>query len=443
MTQKFKNKLFKATDGYTVMGGVVYPHQPSYLGTTQYIDSSKPKGSRAILLQEQITKARYLPLNPVEFNKTVVESSGLKQNWYMYADGMYLNYWDRGGLANLRWFQDLSADIPPLPTRSMKDVAFTQALSRIGDSPFSGAVDLGELDETLHLMKHPFKDLRNYFTGMTRDADRKIAKFSKHWRPTNPSRRKVVRDGIRIEMEKKLYTSEVLANSWLEYRYGVMPLIYSVSGLAETAAGNVESLVQAVHSARGGNKSVNTTVYGRNADRLVDGVDNFRRGTKVIDTVANGANYTIRYIYYPWMIDAIQLARYGISPTQTLSTAFELTKLSFVGDWFVNFGTWLKAMEPKPQTRIIDICYTHKYERHVHVSDNGGTISYYSYVPRIDGCYAHHDRFFMKRENVTNNVQAPIPRLKGKLLSVRHTLDAIALLSRPIQNFIGRFSKFY
>lgn len=443
MAPRYKYQLFKATDGRRIVNyGVTFPHSPSYHGLTQFIDSPVPKGTKAILIQEPITKARYLPLHPVVLDKTVTETSPLEQRYYLWADDDYLDYYDRNGIGNLLWFKDLANDVPPLPTQPMKDLALAMALSRIADSPFSGAVDLGELDETAKLLKRPYSTLGEHFMRMERGVDKRVVKLLDSARRPTKNRTVTVQNGVRVVVNKRPIFIEALTDTWLESRYAVMPLIYSISGLAETMATSVESLVQEIHSARGMNKVVTTVGYDRNADWLDDGYMNFRRATKVNETVANAAAYTIRYIYYPWMVDAINLHRYGISPTQVLSTALELTKLSFVGDWFANFGTWLKAMEPKPQTSIIDVCYSHKYEKHVHAIDNGGGYSYYSRIPKVVSCYAHSSRQYLNREIVTNTLQAPVPRLTGKELSLVHTLDAIALLSRPITRFFGRFGHY-
>lgn len=440
--KRTKYNLFKSIDGRRIINGVTYPHTPGYQGTTQTIESDQPKGQKLILVPEPITKAFYPPLREVVIDKISVAATPLEQKFYLYADGYWLDYYDRVGISKLLWFKGLDANIPPVPTQPMKDLAFTMALSRVADSPFMGAVDLGEVRETIDFMKHPFRELGDIFQAMTKKVTKKeeLLGLSYRYGALGPGKR--IRRGVSVSVDKQPARLEAIANTWLEYRYAVTPLVYSITGLAETAATQICDLLQNVHSARGANTHHEATAYDANADWLDDGYMNFRRGSKVTLRSTNTAAYVIRYVYYPWMVDAINLARYGISPTQVMSTAFELTKLSFVSGWFVNIGQWLKAMEPKPQVKILDICYTHKYKREVEAIDNGGLYSYYSRIPAVPGAKAYHTREYMKRQIVTNTVQAPIPRMRGELLSLSQTLDSIALLSRPIGKFFGRYSKF-
>lgn len=442
MPTRTKGMMYSTLGGYTKDGANNWPHTKGSLGYTQSITSDLPAKAKVILLKEPITRSFYPRCNAVTLSKYTVSATPFYQKFWLYADNRWLEYYDQAGLARLMWVENIQSEIPPAPTQSMKDLALAMAMSRIGDSPFEGAVELGELDETAKFLKRPFADLGELFSRMHKKVDRRIGTKLHPVSPPSRSGKRMVRNGVRIEMEKRKYVSEILADTWLEGRYAAGPLIYSACGIAEAMATIVETLVQNVHSARGANFVISTTVEDKNADWLNDGVNNFRRGTKVVATTKNMAAYVIRYIYYPWMIDAINLARYGISPTQVFSTAWELTPLSFVGDWFVNFGTWLKAMEPKPQCKILDVCYSHKFEKTVSGKDNGGTYSYYSRVPMVESANFQAKREYLKRDIVTNTLTPPTPRLKGKMLTIAQSLDAVALLSRPIQKFFGRFAKF-
>lgn len=240
------------------------------------------------------------------------------------------------------------------------------------------------------------------------------------------------------EYETK-WRSELLADTWLEYRYAASPLIQSTMSLAEEATRKAETLCQRIHSARGANVDASSTEYVKNPDRILDGVGTMLRAVNVNESAETKVAYVVRYAYRPWMVDAINLARFGISPTQVLSTTWELIPLSFVGDWFANFGMWLKAMEPKPQCKIIDVAYTHTYKHECYVKDTCcGGYSYYGQLPAQDAS-ARFRRRFMVRNTVTDTLQAPIPRMWGKEMSLLQTLDSISLLARPVSRFFGRY----
>lgn len=446
----------------------------AFKGITQSIETDLPKGTRLILLRDNQTHIIYPPVHSVVLDKNEVISSPLQFRYYLYADGQWLRYLNPYGIGALLWLQARRYADPPVPSQSMKDRALTSALSRVSDSPFLGAVELGELDETLKFMRSPFKAARDHMSDAISDCYRtaqrarqirrapkplytpleaSVAKWglfetgeaacSRPRRPASPRSREkpgrvdLARD-IRIRFKVDRYTSEVVADTWMEYRYALGPLLYSVSDLAETAALDVRTLMGSLHSARGAVSEVSTTVGIVNADWFAND-SSMRRSTNQRTTKVNKACYTIRYAYYPWMVDATSLAVWGISPTQILSTGYELLKLSYVVDWFFNFGDWIKAMEPKPQIKIIDVCYSHRYSEHVYVKDRGGAYSYYSNLPGIIDAEAQLKRDYLKRDVVTNSLQVPTPRLKGKALTIAQSLDAIALLSRPLTSTLKKF----
>lgn len=422
----------------------IYPHDPTRtafdfkLGQVQTIDSSHPKGEKLILLREPITGAYYPPLREVIFDKRELYATPITgYEYWLYAERREIYYDEPTGLASLGWYMDeRSTSGISYPTQASKDLALAMAMSRIGESPFMGAVDLGELRETLRFMRKPFGGLWDVLRGYHRKVNTNLVSKRRQ------IPRKWVKGGIRFRKDEAKYRADIAADTWLEFRYAASPLILSTVGLAETAATQVSDLVGTVHSARGANKVVSSTEDAKNADWLYDGAGDIyiMRRTKVKWGTETKASYVIRYIYYPWMVDAINLARYGISPTQLPSTIYELTRLTYVADWLVNLGTWLKAMEPKPQCKIIDVCYTHTSSKRINVEDDGGSYTFYQYMPKIDGCTSSFKRSYMARSIVTNTLQAPTPRLTSGHLGVLRSLDALSLLWQPSSKIARRYA---
>lgn len=424
------------------------PHTDYLLGSTQTLVTPRPKGSPVQLLRDPDTYGFYLPVYPVEFNSVKVEATPIHLYYWMYADVRHLNYLEPSGLARLNWFEALQRAVPPAPTQRVKDIALTMALSRVGTGPFMGAVDLGEVTETLRFLKSPFRGLGEIFTNYTKKVEKNFAKAGQQRTMAATRRPKTVSQGrkwyprLRSREHQNKWRSELLADTWLEYRYAASPLVLSVSSLAEEATNKVETLCQRIFSARGAHMEASSTEFDKNPDWIIDGVDWMRRAVHVNESKETKVAYVIRYAYRPWMVDAINLARFGISPTQLGSTIYELCPLSFVGDWFWNLGEWIRAMEPKPQCKIIDVAYTHTYKHECYVKDICcGVYSYYSNLASVDAT-ANFSRRFMKREIVTDTLQVPTPRFKGKELTLAQTLDAVSLLARPISRFFGRYGNF-
>lgn len=430
-------------DGVTINKTI--PHTDFNLGFTQTMVQGRPKGSPVVLLRDPETFGFYLPVYPVSFNRVEVEASPLNQTYWMYGHNMWYVYHEPSGLARLSKFQDVQTSVVPVPTQRRLDIALTMALSRVGTGPFMGAVDLGEVAETLRFLKSPFRGLADIFTGYTKKVERNFAKAGQQRTITATRRPKTVSRGrkwyprLRSKEYEKQWRSDLLADTWLEYRYAASPLILSTMSLAEEATRTAETICQRIYSARGAHVEASSTEFAWNPEWMIDGEDYLRRAVNGIESVESKVAYVIRYSYRPHMVDAINLARYGISPTQVFSTIYELTPLSFVGDWFWNFGEWLKAMEPKPQLKIIDAVYSHAFKREVYIQDVCcGAILYYGDLPGT-GAWARFKRNSMTRSIVTDNLQCPIPRLKGKDLTLPQVLDAISLIGRPISKFFSRY----
>lgn len=443
MPTKTKDFRYEVTGGYTLYSKTGREdHSPALLGYTQSITSAYPKGTRLILLREPITGAYYPPLKPVTFDKQMLTASGIdRQMFWCFADGYTYLYNEPSGNANLAWFIDERAlSGISHPSQASKDRALTMALSRVAESPFMGAVDLGEVKETLQFLRKPFSGLRDVLGGYSRKVDERLA-TKRNISPKRYSRR--YKPKVDVQMDKNKWRSDVAADTWLEYRYAASPLVLSATGLAETAATQVTDLIQRIHTAKGAHKDTSVTTEDRGVDWILNGEheSGARRAASVQRKTEIKASYVIRYIYRPWMVDAINLARYGISPTQILSTGYELLKLSWMADWFWNMGNWIKAMEPKPQCQILDICFTETYLGEINVMDAGGSWSYYGFcLPPVKTCASTFTRSYMDRSIVTNTLQAPTPRITADYVTVSRILDSVALLWRPSANIARRYN---
>lgn len=128
---------------------------------------------------------------------------------------------------------------------------------------------------------------------------------------------------------KKTYL-EILDGLWLEYRYAWTPLFYS--------------LEDAIRTFKHGSKS--GTVRGRAAQSLSQ--SDQASGSYLIDanraTVRWNETLTVRHTVRGWALaNHTGLLTAGFDP---LVTAYELTRLSFVLDWFIQIGTWITAISP-------------------------------------------------------------------------------------------------
>ncbi len=143
-----------------------------------------------------------------------------------------------------------------------------------------------------------------------------------------------------IQKNPKAYAKalENVMNMWLQARYGWMPVIYDLQGAIkalttpksprQTARGRTEvTSSSSVKSAHGG---YSPGVYGTTSDRTRR--TTYRAGILYENTKSLTAEYS---------------SRFGLSLADALTVPWELKTLSFVVDWFIDIGTWLRAVSPK------------------------------------------------------------------------------------------------
>lgn len=163
----------------------------------------------------------------------------------------------------------------------------------------------------------------------TWDVLTEIGELSETIRMFNNLGSRLNRDVLKY-IGKGIKTPKQIASWWLGYRYGVMPIFYSI-----------EDARKAFSSRRGIER-----IKGRSSVQLggtptwSSGDISIASGTRGSWTQTMSYNITLRgwaMGHSSWSND------FGFDP---LVTAYELTTLSFVLDWFVDYGTWLQAISP-------------------------------------------------------------------------------------------------
>lgn len=121
--------------------------------------------------------------------------------------------------------------------------------------------------------------------------------------------------------------SHVIENNWLRYRYGIMPMIYL---LEDAIVGEKVRLTRA--------KALGTARYE------VTGTQDYPSSATYYNDVHRVTSvYTVEVhagiLYRP----DPHFDHYGVRPNQILNAAWELIPYSFVADWFLNLGTFVRA----------------------------------------------------------------------------------------------------
>lgn len=202
---------------------------------------------------------------------------------------------------------------------SLKILAGTQALAGIASPEFEGMVFLAELRETMRMLRHP---VAGYVAFL--EKIKKIARGT----------RGIGSDGRAYKILK-----DFIAGQWLHYRYGIMPLVH-----------DAEALVKAIEALGHEEKRKTSRGFATDVDErnlMLSGTAGHWDVTKKVNTnqqtaVRAGILYSVD-----------KSASFGMRLQDVPAAAWEAIPFSFVSDWFLNLGDWVRAITPKAGVKVL------------------------------------------------------------------------------------------
>lgn len=145
-----------------------------------------------------------------------------------------------------------------------------------------------------------------------------------------------------------------LRERWLEYHYGIRPLVMEIDG-------GLRALNAYVQKPLYFHGKVRDTEHRQNSYSRAFSLDGRSfTGAKMCETVTMEPQLIYRVAYNTEGV-AARLAPYGL--TNPLLTAWELVPFSFVADWFVNVGDTIASLDNLHSVKSLDVirsCRTHK-----------------------------------------------------------------------------------
>lgn len=204
----------------------------------------------------------------------------------------------------------------------LKD-AENQAARRYYDSirsaqrSIQGLVTLGEIGESLRMIRHPaeslFRGIGSYLGTVKKRAS-----------------------GRAIPIKRK---RQIAGDTWLEYSFGWLPLIGDIKAGAEGLAKESVRLME-VTSIKGYGSSQNKTYYGNfgSFQQLFMRV----KRNKIVNVSRADVRYHGVVGNNPADWDR-RLARFGFTPSDFLPAVWELIPYSFLVDYFTNIGSLISA----------------------------------------------------------------------------------------------------
>lgn len=197
-------------------------------------------------------------------------------------------------------------------------LAGTQALANVLPPDVTGLVELAELSKTLALVRSPLTGLKTLFQR--------------------------IRESRRYILSRYKYRTlgEYIADNWLKYRYGVMPLVGTIEGLMKTIS---DEKASRRFTARG---YANAT-YAQQTSPVR--TNTYTWSVATLQGNRKGSVSVRAGVLYEHTFSAGD--RFGTNLSEVPSAAWELIPFSFVADWFVNVGNYIRALTPKAGVKVL------------------------------------------------------------------------------------------
>lgn len=262
---------------------------------------------------------KFLPLNPCTIETVTRTLTQSQENHLEYKKSCQNNgkaLSEERGL-NYQYTGSYYLPIPEVPEAVITAVV-NAAVADSRAHVFDALTFLGEFAETQRMFKH---NLSRFELGV----NKLIRKASKYRGPRSA----------------KL---QALAGLWLEWRYGWTPLVYSLRDIRARIQGRTDTIAKGR-----GYQTISIS------DSKVTHESLSNSDVSITSTISG------QHIVRGWAASDIgnPFADSGFDP---LVTAYELTTLSFVLDWFVQYGTWIQAVSPFQAGQLLGSCASIKTE---------------------------------------------------------------------------------
>jgi len=409
-----------------------YSHTAKSTGAT-YNSTGTPVQTSVMLSDDKVSvnTGRFTPgvyrVNPYTiwgesaWNPSVYWSDEASDTGYTYRVALFGDVGD--ALANI--LRPYAAGINPDYSNYVQR-ALLKAYGKLGSSKANIGETLGEIHETLMFLRHPFQQLRDFLCS---NNLRNLGLLNRllHYQ----------KSGLWVEPGSRTLTgvkaASVAANTWLEFRYGFMPLVLTVKDLIELVQEKSRPFdATAILAKRSKitvevpvnmNGALKYTVMGNTqVDLAYRGLDKYTfRGT---------VNYRVSNLP-TWQNNL------GISPKFAPELAWELTRLSFVVDWWFDVSSYLARWRVQPEIQVLGNTVGIKVDRELVVLCRTciSGFAYKNIFTERGESAAFYRKYYERR---VNQHLPSLPLFKLEYNKFIHVVDALALILQPILGMIRR-----
>jgi len=275
----------------------------------------------------------------------------------------------------------------PQVSGSLVELAGTEAAANVLKPDVEGLVELAEFREAIQLFNLRRLVLDKHLRGVLRDL------WWKH----------------RVKSSVGL-----LADNWLKYRFGIMPLINSCS--AALKIGKKPTPVRM--TARG-----SASDSGSRTDVVTSGGNFFDCHYTVNQTVQVDVRAGILYEIFG------EHNRYGFSFSEIPAAAWETIPFSFVLDWGANVGNFIRSITPKAGIRVLSSWTTVRTTRTAQWildSEFVGSSSTFEVIQEPSGSAIQTYTDVRRTPGISKGLRIDLPSFKA-IPTDKRIIDAFAL----------------
>nr|UJQ84920.1 MAG: hypothetical protein 1 [Leviviridae sp.] len=226
----FRTLAYATTYGAADAAGVVTKSTPKIRCDRSRTGTDNPKFKE--LIQQGLSATNYL----YAYNQKVAWKLG-RVNFTRFNTDDGKTY--KGYSESMLTPTVIAPGIPGALLNDAKNAAAIGIRQRIGKetTTISGGVILGELRETIHMIRHPAESINRLLTKFVRDRELNLKRAQK-LRVRNAklkSRKRMPIPGYTVKNGNLRETSDTIAKSWLELVFGLDPFMSDIASILEAA----------------------------------------------------------------------------------------------------------------------------------------------------------------------------------------------------------------
>jgi len=299
---------------------------------------------------------------------------------------------------------------------------------------------LAEIDQAWSMLETPFTNARKFcenfrnstrYKELERERKKDAARYHKYATLLYQYPKKFARLLRRLRKNVKngdtVNLMELISSEWLRFRYGISPIISDVQSFVKAAKGLYDK-EPTYHSTR-----AKRSITGQRIDPYVWDYAPWTAHYNVVSTLS----FSIRAVYTDlYRVDPFD--ELGFTFRNLMGLPWELTRLSFVADWFTNIGDLMYANIPRPNMQALGGSYFTIEDKTVVQVPTNVTYTATGYV--MSGAISDYvmERVITKQRHDTID-QASLGlviRDDFRLDRFKRAADALALLQQAMRRLI-------